>query len=77
MAQLVVRALEAIVVRRLRSRAASNGRSAEEEHRQILRAALAPVRVKPTFKQHLLSMPDVGSDADFRRRREMPRRVRF
>jgi plasmid stability protein len=41
MATLTVRNLEDDVVRRLRIRAAEHGRSAEAEHREILRAALA------------------------------------
>ncbi len=41
MATLTVRNLEDDVVRRLRVRAAEHGRSAEAEHREILRAALA------------------------------------
>jgi plasmid stability protein len=40
MATLTVRKLDDDVVRRLRIRAAENGRSAEAEHREILRAAL-------------------------------------
>lgn len=41
MATLTVRNLDDDIVRRLRMRAAENGRSAEAEHREILRAALA------------------------------------
>ncbi len=41
MATLTVRNLDDDIVRRLRIRAAENGRSAEAEHREILRAALA------------------------------------
>lgn len=44
MAQLVVRNLDPEIVRRLRVRAASAGRSGEEEHRRILEAVLAPDR---------------------------------
>jgi antitoxin FitA len=40
MATLTVRNLEEDVVRRLRVRAAEHGRSAEAEHREILRRAL-------------------------------------
>ncbi len=40
MATLTVRNLDDDLVRRLRIRAAENGRSAEAEHREILRAAL-------------------------------------
>ncbi|HLY54012.1 MAG TPA: plasmid stabilization protein [Stellaceae bacterium] len=41
MATLTVRNLDEDVVRRLRIRAAEHGRSAEAEHREILRLALA------------------------------------
>lgn len=44
MAQLTVRDLEDGVAEMLRVRAAANGRSAEAEHRMILKAALAPAR---------------------------------
>lgn len=40
MAQLTVRKVEAEVVGALRRRAAANGRSAEAEHREILRTTL-------------------------------------
>jgi antitoxin FitA len=41
MAQLIVRHLDAELVARLKMRAAEHGRSAEAEHREILRQALA------------------------------------
>ena len=44
MAQLIVRNLEEDVVRELKLRAVRHGRSAEEEHREILRQALVPGR---------------------------------
>jgi plasmid stability protein len=40
MAQLTVRNINERVVRALKQRAAAHGRSAEAEHREILRAAL-------------------------------------
>jgi len=40
MAQLTVRKVDDQVVKALRKRAAEHGRSAESEHREILRAAL-------------------------------------
>lgn len=48
MATLTVRQLEADLVRRLRVRAAEHGRSAEAEHREILRTALTG---SPTLPQ--------------------------
>ena len=77
MAQLIVRKLSDRVVRRLKERAASNGRSAEEEHRIILQESLVgPVGgAHKTLKDHLLGMPDIGDDADFVRKRGRPRKV--
>ena len=40
MAQLTVRNISAAVVHALKQRAAANGRSAEAEHRELLRATL-------------------------------------
>ena len=44
MAQLTVRNLDDQVVRALKQRAAAHGRSAEAEHRDLLRNALLPGR---------------------------------
>jgi antitoxin FitA len=66
-AQLLVRDIEGEVVRELKVRAARHGRSAEEEHRQILREALGPKGPAQSLKELLLSMPDVGEDRDFER----------
>lgn len=74
MAQLIVRRLEEALVRQLRVRAARRGRSAEAEHREILREALKPRRAGKTLKQRLLEMPAVGEDADFARPRDVGRR---
>jgi len=67
MAQLVVRNIEEDLVKELKVRAARNGRSAEEEHRQILREALRPAEPRSSFKELLSQMPDVGEDSDFER----------
>jgi plasmid stability protein len=67
MAQLIVRDIEDDIVRELKLRAARNGRSAEEEHRRILREALRPSEDRASFKDILSQMPDVGEDADFER----------
>ena len=65
MPQLLIRDVEKEVLEALRRRAAQNGRSVEAEHREILRQALAtPSR---SFKEMLLSMPNVGEDLDFER----------
>lgn len=61
---LIVRNIDPSVVQALKVAAARHGRSAEAEHREILRAALArPAR--RTFKGVLASMPDEGADEDF------------
>lgn len=65
---LVVRNIDPAVVRALKEAAASHGRSAEAEHREILRAALCrPAR--KSLKEVLGAMPDVGEDEDFNFRR--------
>jgi len=75
MAQLLVRDIEGEVVRELKVRAARHGRSAEEEHRQILREALRPVGPAQSLKELLLEMPDVGEDRDFERPEDRGRAV--
>lgn len=75
MAQLLVRNIESEVVRELKVRAANHGRSAEEEHRQILREALRPKEPGKSLKELLLAMPDVGDDRDFERLEDRGRPV--
>jgi len=72
MAQLIVRELEESVVRALKLRAARKGVSAEAEHRAILREVLLG-RSSRSFKEALLSMPNVGCDADFAIERDVDR----
>ena len=69
MAQLIVRNLDEDLVRRLKRRAAAHGRSMEEEHRLLLRQVLQP----EGLGEALLSMPNVGVDADFSRLSDLPR----
>ena len=76
MAQLIVRDISKALVDSLKRRAAEHGRSAEAEHREILRAALQP-RAAVDLKEHLLAMPDVGEDADFAIERSRGRRVKL
>jgi len=75
MAQLLVRDIETEVVRELKVRAARHGRSAEEEHRQILREALGPRGPGQSLKEMLLAMPDAGDDRDFQRPQDRGRAV--
>ena len=77
MAQLIVRNLDDKLVRALKVRAAQKRRSAEAEHREILRKVLTPRRVGETLKDLLLKMPAVGEDADFARPRDYGRKVRL
>jgi plasmid stability protein len=73
--QLLVRNLDGEIVRALRLRAARHGRSAEAEHREILRQALIPAERRRPLKEFLLSMPDVGDDSDFERVPDQGREV--
>jgi antitoxin FitA len=68
-AQLIVRNLTDELVLALKRRAARANRSAEEEHREILRAALHGTRRK-SFAQLLAAMPNAGKDEDFARSQE-------
>jgi len=77
MAQLIVRNLEAELVRELKVRAARQNRSAEAEHREILREALRSRDVGESLKQLLSEMPEAGTDEDFARPRERGRRTRL
>ena len=70
-AQLIVRNLDEDLVQRLKRRAAAHGRSAEEEHRRLLRQVLRP----EGLGEALLAMPNVGHDADFERQGDLPREL--
>jgi antitoxin FitA len=61
---LIVRNVDAEIVKSLKQQAARHGRSAEAEHRAILEAALRRPR-KRSFYEVLASMPNVGEDSDF------------
>jgi len=76
-AQLIVRDLEEELVRKLRIRAARHGKSAEAEHRDILRQALGRRGLGKTLKRRLLEMPSVGSEGDFARPRDTGRKTRI
>lgn len=73
MAQLVVRGVDERVARALKRRAAEHGRSAEAEHREILRRAL--MSDGDSFKEFLMAMPGVGEDSDFERQDDFGRAV--
>ena len=64
MAQLMVRKVTEELVKALKQRAAKHSRSAEQEHREILLAALQGPR-RRALADVLGSMPEVGRDKDF------------
>jgi plasmid stability protein len=66
MAQLIVRDLPADIVLALKRRAAQRNRSAEQEHREILKAALRGPK-RRQLADVLAAIPDVGEDSDFTR----------
>ena len=69
MANLVVRNIDDEIVRALKSRAELKGISSEEEHRNILKAALIRPK-KKSFSEVLHANPSVASDSDFERRQD-------
>lgn len=73
MRQLIVRDVPPEIVGALKRRASRHGRSAEAEHRLILRDALQSELEAGSFKALLTSMPDVGRDEDFIFDRDLPR----
>lgn len=75
MGQLIVRNVEDELIRALRIRAARKRRSAEAEHREILREALARQRKRKPLKDMLLGMPAVGEDSDFDRMSDLGRKT--
>jgi plasmid stability protein len=65
-AQLIVRDLPADLVMALKRRAAKRNRSAEQEHREILKSALHGPR-RRHLADVLAAIPNVGEDGDFSR----------
>ena len=61
---LVVRNVEESIALALKQLAASHGRSAEAEHREILKSVLQRPK-RRSVTEVLLSMPNVGEDSDF------------
>ncbi len=61
---LVVRNVDEDLALALKRQAASHGRSAEAEHREILRAVLQRPK-RRSLAEVLVSMPNVGEDTDF------------
>lgn len=73
--QLIVRNVDDGLVVALKRRATRHGRSAEAEHREILRDALRGDLERASFKHALETMPDVGTDDDFTFERDLPRNI--
>ena len=73
--QLIVRNVDDGLVVALKRRATRHGRSAEAEHREILRDALRGDLERASFKHALANMPDVGTDDDFTFERDLPRDI--
>jgi len=73
MAQLIVRDLPEELVLALKQRAAKRNRSAEQEHREILKAALTGTKRRP-LAAVLAAIPNVGEDGDFSREQSDRRR---
>ena len=69
MAQLIVRKLPDELVEALKQQAARRNRSAEQEHREILVAALRRPR-RRRLAEVLAAIPDVGEDSDFKREQQ-------
>ena len=65
---LIVRNVDEQIVQSLKEQAALHGRSAEAEHREILKSALLRPR-KRSFFEALAAMPNAGEDSDFARHR--------
>lgn len=63
---LIVRNVDESITQQLKQVAAAHGRSAEAEHREILKAALTLPPRRP-LAEVLAEMPDVGRDEDFSR----------
>ena len=61
---LIVRNVGEDVALALKQLAASHGRSAEAEHREILRSVLQHPK-RRSVAEVLASMPNVGEDSDF------------
>jgi antitoxin FitA len=63
MAQLLVRKLDEVLVRKLKRRALAHGVSAEEEHRRILKEALSRAEVKrPSLVEFLMNEGEAWPD---------------
>lgn len=69
MSSLIVRNVDAVIVKSLKECAVRHGRSMEAEHRALLEQALLKPR-RRSLAEVLAAMPNVGRDADFARIQE-------
>ena len=77
MPQILIRRLDQNIVRKLRAKAASDGISAEEEARRILRRSLVGEAPDMPLIDFLRTMPDVGDGRIFRRPKRQTRKVKL
>jgi plasmid stability protein len=78
MPQLIVRQSKEKVVKKLKQRSGARGVSMDEEPRRILReSALGKACKRLSLKAALLSMPNVGKDADFQRGPQFERPIQL
>ncbi len=77
MAQILIRQLDEAVVRKLRTKAAAEGVSAEEEARRILRRSLLGEVPDTSMISFLRTMPDGVEDGLFERPKTKQRRVQL
>jgi plasmid stability protein len=77
MPQILIRRLDQHIVRKLRAKAASDGISAEEEARRILRRSLLGELPDMPLIDFLRTMPEVGDDRIFRRAKRKPRKIKL
>jgi hypothetical protein len=75
MPQILIRKLDESIVRKLRTKAAADGVSAEEEARRILRRSLLGDAPAVSLIDFLRTMPDADDDRIFERSRSKPRKV--
>ena len=75
MHQILIRKLDGAIIRKLRAKAATDGVSAEEEARRILRRSLVGDVPSMPLIDFLRTMPDVGDDRIFTRPKRKPRKV--
>jgi plasmid stability protein len=77
MPQILIRRLDQHIIRKLRAKAATDGVSAEEEARRILRRSLVGEAPVMSLIDFIRTMPEVGEGRIFRRPKRQPRKVKL